>query len=242
MRSAPVWALLIVLLSLNHVAAQEPEAPPVFLEAAGFVGFERMPNVRFGTRIINDRDVSGTVWGGGVAVGTFLAPRVSLRLDAAFPGRVESSYSEQTGFAFFGSGLTQLLSNRVEETRRERSAAVLLGYHTGRRYGVRLGFLAGVAFIWQEATVVQRTFPSIVPLVPLPPSGSFQVFPSPIDLLPSRLERSETTSTSYRTAPAVGLDADIALGSRFALVPRIRVQAGGGLLSLRPGIALRWIP
>ena len=239
MRSAPVWAVLIVLVSMNHVAAQEPEAPPVFVEAAGFVGFERMPNVRFGTRIISDRDASDTVWGGGAAVGTFLAPRVSLRLDAAFPGRVESSYSEPTGFAFFGSGLTQLLSNRVEERRRERSAAVLIGYHTGRRYHVRLGFLAGVAFIWQEATIVQRTFPSIVPLVP---SGSFQVFPSPIDLLPSRLERTETTSTSYRTAPAVGLDADIAIGSRFALVPRIRVQAGGGLLSLRPGIALRWIP
>jgi hypothetical protein len=164
---------------------------------------------------------------------------VSLRLDAAFPGRVESDYSESTGFAFFGSGPTQLLSNRVEETRRERSAAVLIGYHTGRRYRVRLGFLAGVAFIWQQATLVQRAFPSVSPLVP---SESFQVFPSSIDFVPSRFERTETTSTSYRTAPAVGLDADIALGSHFTVVPRMRVQAGAGLLSLRPGLALRWIP
>ena len=48
MRSAPVWAALIVLVSINHVAAQEQEAPDVFIDATGFVGFERTPNVRVG--------------------------------------------------------------------------------------------------------------------------------------------------------------------------------------------------
>jgi hypothetical protein len=239
MRSAPVWAVLIVLVSINHVAAQEQEAPDVFIDATGFVGFERTPNVRFGTRLISDRDVNGTVGGGGFAVGTFLARRVSLRLDAAFPGRVESSYSEPSGYVFFSGGPTQLLSNRVEEARRERSAAVLIGYHTGRRYRVRLGFLAGVVFIWQQSSIVQQTFPGFFPTTP---SGSFEVFPSRVELIPSRIGRTETTSTSYRTAPAVGLDADIAIGPRLALVPRMRVQAGAGLLSLRPGIALRWTP
>jgi hypothetical protein len=101
----------------------------------------------------------------------------------------------------------------------------LLGYHTGRRHRVRLGFLAGVAFRWeQQRSRTEQTVPAFVPVFPL------------------IIQRSDVTATTYRPAPAVGIDADIAMVRHVSLVPQMRVQAIAGLLSLRPGIAVRWIP
>lgn len=227
MRSAHGWVLLFVLASINPVAAQEQEAPRVFFDGAGFVGVERTGHLRYETSIVSDRNASGTVGGGGFTVGTFLAPRVSLRLETAFVGSLDSSYSQVTSnFAFFSTGgLSQILTNRTEEEFSQRSAAVLVGYHTGRRHRVQLGFLGGVAFLWQrQHSIIEQTVPTFAPLLLL------------------RTERTELTATTYRPATAVGIDADIALARRVSLVPQMRVQAVAGLLSLRPGIAVRWIP
>jgi len=220
---------------MNPVAAQEQEAPRVFFDGAGFVSFERTGRLQYETSIVSNRNASGTVGGGGFTVGTFLAPRVSLRLETAFPGKVDSTYSVRSGFTYLEVGPptyfepgqpTQIFSsNRTEDEFSQRSAAVLIGYHTERRHRVRLGFLGGVAFLWQrQHSIIEQTVPVFVPLIPV------------------RVQRTELTATSYRPATAVGIDADIAIARQVSLVPQMRVQAVAGLLSLRPGIAVRWIP
>jgi hypothetical protein len=246
MQSAAAWAVLIGLACASPVAAQEPEAPRVFFDGAAFVGFERAGQLRSERPIVRERDASATVAGGAAAVGTFLGPRVSLRLEASFPGPVDTTYSSGSGFVFTSLGVgtspmgsvMQLLSSRVEEERRERSASVLIGYHTARRNRVRVGFLAGVAFLWQQQrTVIEQTLPTFpFPVLPTMPGGF------PVEVFPPRIDRSETSATSYRAAPAVGLDVDIAMAAHLAVVPQMRVQASGGVLSLRPGIAVRWTP
>lgn len=226
MRSAHRWAVLFLLASINPVAAQEQEAPRLFFDGAGFVGFERTGHLQYETSIVSNRNASGTVGGGGFTVGTFLAPRVSLRLETAFPGKVSSTYSVRSGFTYLEVGQpTQIFSTRTEDEFSQRSAAVLIGYHTERRHRVRLGFLGGVAFLWQrQHSIIEQTVPIFVPLIPV------------------RAQRTELTATSYRPATAVGIDADIAMARRVSLVPQMRVQAVAGLLSLRPGIGVRWIP
>ena len=245
MRSAHAWVMLFVLAGINPVAAQEQEAPRVFFDGAGFVSFERTGQLRYGTPVVTplllgyetpvvtplltDRNASGTVGGGGFAVGTFLGPRVSVRLETAFPASLNSTYSTRSSIIYsvspFGGGIPEVISNRIEERFRQRSAAVLLGYHTGRQHRVRLGFLAGVAFRWeQQRTVTGQTVPAFVRPAP------------------SVIQRSDVTSTTYRPVTAVGIDADIAMVRHISFVPQMRVQAVAGLLSLRPGIAVRWIP
>jgi hypothetical protein len=82
-----------------------------------------------------------------------------------------------------------------------------------------------VAFRWERRHLVaEQTIPTLPPVILLRPL------------------RTELTATTYRPAAIVGLDADIAMGRRVSLVPQMRVQAVAGLLSLRPGIAVRWIP
>ncbi|HEV8316118.1 MAG TPA: hypothetical protein VGQ10_01835 [Vicinamibacterales bacterium] len=244
MRSARAWAVLFVLANINTSAAQEQEAPSIFLDGAGFVSFERTAQLRYQTPVVTPlltgryetpvmtplltgRDASGNVAGGGFAIGTFLGPRVSVRLEAAFPASLTSSYATRSGIIYsspFGR-IPEVIPSRVEDQFRQRSAAVLLGYHTGRRHRVRLGFLAGVAIRWeQQRSRTEQTVPAFVPVVPL------------------IIQRSDVTATTYRPAPAVGIDADIAMVRHVSLVPQMRVQAIAGLLSLRPGIAVRWIP
>lgn len=233
MRSAHAWAVVFVLSNIGVAAAQEQEAPRIFFDGAAFISFERTSQLRYPAPLpgrLGDFDANGTVGGGGFAVGTFLAPRVSLRLEAAFPRSVDSSYSTSSGVVFVNDSSrlvdgTQFLSNRVEDKVSRRGAAVLAGYHTERRSRVRLGFLAGVAFLWErQRSVMEQTLPVLVPLIPV------------------RTQRFEVTTTSYRPAVAVGLDADLALGRRVSVVPQMRVQAVSGTLSLRPGIAVRWTP
>ena len=132
MRSAHRWAVLFVLASMNPVAAQEQEAPRVFFEGAGFVSFERTGELRYATPVVTgglryetpvvtplltDRNASGTVGGGGFTVGTFLGPRVSVRLETAFPASVKSSYSTRSGIIYsvspFGA-IPEVIPNRVE--------------------------------------------------------------------------------------------------------------------------------
>jgi hypothetical protein len=225
MKWAPPWALLFVVASINALAAQD-EAPRIFVDGTGFIGFERTTRLSYETPLVSDRDASGTVGGGGFSVGTFLAPRVSLRLEAAFPGSLDSSYSVGSGFAVSPLGeITEFVPQRVQEERRERSASVLLGYHTERRHRVRLGFLAGVAFLWQQQhSETEQTIPGFPPFVPL------------------RIQRTDLTATTYRPATAVGVEADVAMARHVALIPQMRVHAVAGALSLRPGIAVRWTP
>jgi hypothetical protein len=225
MRSAPPWALLFVLASVNVVAAQD-EAPRVFVDAGGFFSFEQIAHSNIVGPFDSDQDASGTTGGPGVAVGTFLGPRVSLRLETAFPGSVDSSYQIGSGFTFSSiDGLIQPTSTRVEQETRSWGTAVLVGYHTSRRGSVRLGFLGGVAFVRErQESSFEQTVPGFVPLLPV------------------RMVRTSMTLTSYEPAAAVGLDADIAVAPHFAVVPQMRVQAMTGWISLRPGVAVRWTP
>jgi hypothetical protein len=216
--------VVFVLASINLVGAQD--APRVFVDAGGFFSFEQIANASILGPLDSDQNASGTTGGPGLAVGTFLGPRVSLRLETAFPGAVDSSYQIGSGLTFSSlDGVIQSTSTRVEQETRSCGTSVLVGYHTSRRGSVRLGFLGGVAFVRErQESTFEQTVPGFVPLLPV------------------RMLRTSMTVTNYEPAASVGLDADIAVTSHFAVVPQMRVQAMTGWISLRPGVAVRWTP
>jgi hypothetical protein len=221
------WTVLVVLAS-SPVAAQDREAPRVFVDGVAFVDFERTGRLTYQAPVAIEQDANGTVAGGGFAVGTFLGPHVSVRLETAFPASWDSTPNSLSSSVTFSSGgvtTAQFNANPVQQENRRYSAAALVGYHTGRQRRARLGFLAGVAFLQErEHSVIQQTLPGFPPFIP------------------TRIERTELTATRYRAAPTVGVDADFAVASRIAIVPHVRVDAGSGALSVRPGIGVRWMP
>lgn len=77
---------------IGPVLAQGQDAGRVFVDGAVFAGLEQRAHTEFKTPISTTDDLSATVAGGSVAVGTFLAPRVSVRLEAAFPGSSDGTF------------------------------------------------------------------------------------------------------------------------------------------------------
>ena len=209
----PSWMFGFVLIGLAHpVTAQEPA---VFATGAVFASIERGSYITGLVDQVPDQDLNGTTLGGSVGVGTFVDPRWSVRLEAAFPRAIVagSTTIQQVG-------PDRSFTRRVRVSERTRSAAFVIGFHTRRHGRVRFTYLGGIAFA--QARRVED-FESI--------------FEGPTSRPP---ESFGTTTVTYGITPTVGMDAVVALTRRLAIVPRIRAQGSAHGLSIRPGVAIQW--
>jgi hypothetical protein len=209
---------LCALLEARMVVAQEPDTGRIFFDVVALAAVEQRGHVDYNAPVRSSDDLSHVVPGEAVAVGTFLAPRVSLRVEAAFPWSVRT---EPVSPSSIGDAPT--LSNEREYG--NSSVSVLLGYSAAVRRRVRVGYMGGVAFVRERSAVV-----TVVSNPGLPP------------IIPARSDRTEATTINYRPAVALGMDVEIPFWSHVSLVPQIRVVAFTGELSIRPGLALRWLP
>ena len=190
----------------------------IFVDAAAFSNTGWHTGVDYpgeeGRQIPN---LNGTVAGGSGTIGTWLTPRFSIRFEFAALGNLESStmYSPSAVLSGLTPVLTvPVLTESLTSTIGERTAAVLAGVHTARRHGVQLGYLGGVVFVAQTVTNVT--------------TESVTGFPS---------ESTTAIAHSYGATAEVGMDADIAIGNHFSVVPEARLVADG--VSVRLGVALR---
>lgn len=223
-------------------------AQSLFVEGAVFGGIERRatqtvestvtPPVEGGTPTPVP-NINGTVPGGTFTVGTWVAPRVTLRLETSWPGQIEDRVERTQTIP--GQGPIPPLTSRVERESRDRARtfAALVGYHTARRRGVQIGYLGGAAFVWR--VVRNREVASSPTLsgggVVIGPGGI--ITPQPIVV--TQVQRTfDATTKSYGVSAAIGVDVDIAIGKRFSAVPQIRVVGiPGGGVSVRPGVGFR---
>jgi hypothetical protein len=194
-------ASLCLLVAGRDVSAQSTQQT-LFIDGTFFGNLEwRSP----------DANPLATVVGGGVAAGAWLNPRVTVRFELSLQAdHVARGETVETT-------PTTTYVDRSELLRHERTAAVLMAYHTARHKHVQLAYVGGVAFLFLTQ---QRTDSITVS----PPSTTYM--------------RSET-ETWYGPAVVTGLDGDVALGQRLSMVPHLRLTAAGGLVSVRPAVALR---
>jgi hypothetical protein len=198
------------------------DAQTFFIDGQAFAGIERRSHSEVSGVNVGQPDLNGTVAGGGVTLGSWLTPHVSVRLEVSYPGSVAFSY--QPSDTLVGVSPALAFSQRIEGSERLRSASALVAYHTGRTHHVQLAYIGGAAFLFvtqrQKLTRSQPVFPLTVPV--------------------GRLETSiESTTNLYNVTAEAGLDADIELTSRFSVVPQLRIIGFGGGVSIRPGVALR---
>lgn len=238
---------MLVVLVGAWLTASPARAQGLFVEGSVFGGIERRVTQKVETTVTPSTqgaestpvpDINGSVIGGTFTIGTWVAPRVSLRLETSWPGEVDDRVERTQTIP--GAGPVPVLTSRIERHSwdRARTFTALVGYHTTRRRGVQLGYVGGAAFVWR--TLRQREVSTSSTLsgggVVIGPGGV--VIPQPVIVIPIARTFDATTNI-YGVSAAVGMDADIAIGSRFSAVPQIRVIGMNGGVSVRPGVGFR---
>lgn len=208
-------------------------AQSLFLDGAAFASIERRNNVEPPGSLGASLKDGGTVAGGGLTVGTWLTPRVTLRLEVALPAtlRREATFSQ----VFPGAGgIPQMTySYSFQLLDQGRTFSTLLGYHTARRHGVQLGYLGGAAFVVQPQRIRNEFHnPYVVAVNPIVGSPGGVTVRDDVHV-------DETRTTLHSVAAAVGLDADVALSAHISAVPQMRVVGLSNGLAIRPGVAVR---
>jgi opacity protein-like surface antigen len=221
-------AALFLFAAAGPASAQTD--PGLFVTGAGFAGIERVPHAEIDDQSFpglefSDTDLSDTVFGWSVGIGTFVHPAWSVRFEFAVPGKLE-----EEGHTFdLGGGIS--IGPRSSRSERAYNGSVLIGHHVPLNSRLSLGLLGGVVFGRIETRSVTEFSFDLLPPVPQIPGVPLPDFP-PI--------RSEARMTSYHAGAGLGLDVDWALADRIVISPQLRAHALGGGLSLRPGVGLRF--
>jgi hypothetical protein len=234
-RQRVLGAAAALLVCAATAAAQSHPDAGVFIQAGVHAASEwRAHSERTGSPIglsLTSTDTSGTVAGGSVAVGHYLKPFLSVRAEAVVGGKLHGR-SESRSPSVTGGILTPTPGTVVFETvetititdseLRLADIHLLLGFHRAPTRRIRLSYLAG-ATIRQERThnLTTTTDPGFPPFIG------------------PRVDRTSLTTTIYRTGLVVGVDSEVALTSRIAVVPHVRAVAPSGSVGLRTGVHLR---
>jgi hypothetical protein len=196
------------------VYAQTPAAG-AFVDGVLFLGIEQRSYTEFSgsDTPATGQNPSDQVLGGGFAIGTFLGPRASARVEVALLGETAIHEDSQIG-AIETSTIDRFLSGQ--------SFSVLAGYHPPTSGRVQYAYVAGVAFVR-----LREEFTQVLRREATPPFS------------PAVQETVQGKQVQYGPTVIVGMDAAVRLGRHIDLVPQIRVTSASGL-SVRPGVSVRW--
>ena len=181
------------------------------------IGFPELPQSR-----------SRVTPGGLVALGVFITPSVSLRVEGSFQGEhvTETDHGD----------LSPLITIEDRQASSMTDVFVAAGWHQGDARRTTITYLGGMVFRRQrDEAVLRYTLSDRVP--PLPPQLGLGGA-----VIGLSLPNFELDSTTYTTGVMAGVDVTINLSQRLAVVPQVRMVAANRTWSLRPGVAMRWRP
>jgi hypothetical protein len=169
--------------------------------------------------------------GGGLRVGGFLAPRLTLELGVDIGANQAvrlvspppSAYSSNVNGVQFIGTLNGQTQSRVTAT------SVLVGYHPPTAARVHIGVRGGLTFLHTSTSTNSRVTYALLNNVTLP-----LPVPTPAPIV------TQSASVTNEMAATVAGELAIDLQKRLAAVPEIRALGAGGRYIIRPGAALRW--
>jgi hypothetical protein len=226
-------AAALLAFAAPATAQSHPDAG-VFIQVGAHAASEwRAHSDRTGSPFavsLTGADTSGTVAGGSVSIGHYLKPFLSVRAEAVvggkLHGRSESRSPSGTGLIINPPPGTPVFESveigSTDSELRLTDIHIMLGFHLAPTRRIRLSYLAG-------ATVRQERTHSLTTTT----VTGFPPFIAP------REDRTSMTTTTYRTGLVVGVDAEVALTNRLAIVPHVRVVAPSGSVGVRTGVHLR---
>lgn len=229
--------LRAVLLSAGLCLAAQPARAQTRVYLAGDVFADIVRPSRTLTTLSSDFNSASlgappteTV-GGGARIGAFLSPEWSVEMSAGL-GRTASDSRKALIPVPAGISFPALPDIDTRSNRRLAVVSVLIGYHPATHRRIRPGFRGGVGLSHSRTAYSVVTSASIFPAVPGRPTSVPVV----------TFKTTEFTSIINGLTATLAADAAIELSQHAAVVPELRVHAGGlGAIVLRPGVALRWI-
>ena len=175
--------------------------------------------------------VDGVTAGGGGRVGAFFSPEWSLELGVDLARTISDARTLTVRLPaglFFPFPPPQYQSRT---SARFSATSVLAGYHPPARGRIHTGFRGGISLMHTERVSTTANISSVftslgrVPAVPR------------ISVLTT-----EATTIGNGLTATLAAEAAIEASRHFAVVPELRVHAGGlGGFVLRPGVAARWL-
>jgi hypothetical protein len=168
---------------------------------------------------------NGVGAGGGGRIGVFLSPEWSVEFGVDIAGTISSSRTTLiTGPIGIVPPPTPV-PYTSNSTNSYGATSVLLGYHPPVHGRVHPGLLGGISFMHRVASYDSPT----------------------VSTASSAAGTTMTvTSTTYGAidnglTATVGAEAAVDVSDQLAIVPEVRVHAGGiGAILIRPGVAVRW--
>ena len=238
MTSRPCVSSLALLICLSLCAASRPAQGQTRIYVGGdaFAEITRLSRTTVTPEqlvLLSGPGEDGVAAGGGARIGAFFSPEWSLELGVDL-GRTISH--AQTDALRVPVGLILPFPAPQFESRsstRFSAASVLAGYHPPARGRVHTGFRGGVSLMH---TVRTSSTPNLSAV-------TFPSFPLERVTVPTLfVPTTELRTIGNGLTATIAAEAAIDVSQHFAVVPEMRVHAGGlGGFVLRPGAAARWL-
>jgi hypothetical protein len=177
----------------------------------------------------------GVTAGGGGRVGAFLSPEWSLELGVDSGATISHTRTQSVALPVLVGVSVAAPQFQSHTSTRFGAASVLIGYHPLARGRIHAGFRGGVSLMRTERTSTSASVSSIT----YPP---FSPLPGPSLVPVISVVTTEVTTILNGLTATLAAEAAIDMSRHFAVVPEMRVHAGGlGGFVLRPGVAARWM-
>ena len=162
--AASLIAAIAVLHSGATAWAQAHPTTGVFVAAGGHAAIAQLPwtSSSGASTAARTPELSGVTAGVSGALGTFVHPSVTLRLELSTSGRLSASVTTPNPYSGvdltigvrddIDFGVTGGPDSTLHRTSRDRDVLVLAGYHTSPLRRVRLAYLAGVTIQHSSTT------------------------------------------------------------------------------------------
>jgi outer membrane protein with beta-barrel domain len=232
-------ALCLALLFARAAAAQSP----LYIAGAGFSDIKLFGTGTIYYPVSNAPTLNSTGAGGGLRVGTFLHPRLSLEFGVDAGSKSETSF----GYPVQILAIYPAPSVRLKASARFVTVNTVLGYHPAPLGRVRFGFLGGFSIVSGTytsdlpgyvfpATTFSETRSIVTPVLGFTSLPSLGLFAPPRSY----------TQHDIAAGGLLGFEAAFEVTKRLAVVPEVRSVIfsqpfnGPGVFLVRPGVHVRW--
>jgi hypothetical protein len=236
---------------LTLITATASAQSRFYVGGTAIADIRRFDSIEFDPRILasltDTSSPDGIAAGGGVRVGTFLHPKLSLELAIDAGSRTTSAFRNPIEILPTRSSTLRL--PEISNSTSFLTVSTVVGFHPEKMGRVHLAYLGGLALVRGTYETTLPTF-SYTPLElafmsgPSSYASALASFGSLTQPVPITTGSQTLQRTDNSVGGVLGFEAAMDLSARFAVVPGIRAivfsNQGQTVFLTRPEVGVRW--